>query len=82
MIASIYGFVYPQPDAWEVARQERVYKYLKAKIEVEFMNPNQEEDWMIKLLTEIATSNTSYYQRQELIKLLDPLDEKQKDDDY
>lgn len=81
MQASIYGVALPEKNYWEIEREKRVYEYLKEKIRVEFMNPNPPEDLILKLVTEVALSYTGYYERNALIELIDPFEEKENDDE-
>lgn len=67
----IYGFI---PDKeWIQQNQERVFNYLKAKIEAEKLNPelDYEQDNLIHQLKEIAVADLTVMQRTELIRILD-----------
>jgi hypothetical protein len=72
MMFSIYGMRTPMPDPFEAERQARTFEYLKAKINAERLNPapDYDNERSIKILEEVAVSNTSVYQRQELVKML------------
>lgn len=70
---SIYGMHYAED--WEQSKehkeaQEKRYKYIKAKIEAEKLNPNYDLGNRLKFLNEIALSVCGYYQRKELIEML------------
>lgn len=70
---SIYRSYYPED--WEQTQahkelQEKRYLYIKAKIEAEKLNPSYDLGNRLKFLNEIAISICNYYQRQELVGLL------------
>lgn len=72
ILGSIYGIHTVYPDPFERERQARAFEYLKARIVAEKLNPapDYDNDRQTSLLVEIAVSETSAYQRQELVKLL------------
>jgi len=73
--ASIYGF-FPDNE-WQKQRQQKWFEYYKSLIETEKIYP--ESDWDnirgIKLLSNIAKSDTNEEQRKTLIDMLDISDE-------
>jgi hypothetical protein len=80
-MVSIYGFIPPMRDPYEIERQERVYKYLEGKIKVEIsLNPYPTDEGYNKLLIEVAKSCCSQVQRMALIELLG-MDEKNESDE-
>ena len=70
-MASIYGFLPPMNDPYEIERQDRMYKYLEGKIKVEIsLNPYPTDEGYSKLLIEVAKSCCSQVQRIALVELL------------
>lgn len=68
---SIYGIRHD--DASDRHRRQLTLDYLKAKIAAEKINPEDDYDneRQIQLLKEIALSDCDYWQRAELVKLMD-----------
>lgn len=71
----IYGF-FPDDEFIE-ENYKRVFFYLKAKIEAEKINPEDDFDNEIhmKLLEEIASADLDFWRRRELLGILKRNDE-------
>lgn len=74
---TIYGSL-PNPE-WYKQQEEKLFNYLKAKIEAERLNPeiDYEGELKYKMLREIATCDLPAHVRRALIDLL----EKDEDDE-
>lgn len=70
-MASIYGI--PHDPIREQYMRNKTFTYLKAKIEAEKLNPEGDFDGAreFQLLREIAVCDCDYWQRAELVKLMD-----------
>lgn len=71
-MASIYGFFPDNETVWREEKYRRVFAYLKAKIDAEKINPEEDYDREIHIaiLSEIATSDLDFWRRRELVNLL------------
>lgn len=69
-MTSIYGV--PYDPIWEAEKRKRAFDYLKALIEAEKINPDldYDNDRENLLLKQIAVSDCDYFQRGELVRLL------------
>lgn len=66
---NIYGS--PDPDAsWVRQHQDKIYQYFKKRIELELINPNNDEENRMRLLEEICKSDTAQHHRVSLVKQL------------